>query len=105
MSQPGRCADLASAFCSQIWRQYDSMYEFFIIFDRYYISNSLKKATRMRRQGHGTPVANHISGVINMTKVYMKHLFHNQTKMKWTGFLGQSILEHAAADGRRVVVA
>ena len=53
-----------------------------------------------RRQGHGIPVANHISGVINITKVYMKHLFNNQTKMEWTGFLGQSILEHAAADGR-----
>ena len=60
----------------------------------------------MRRQGHDTPLTNHISDVTKIAKVSMKHLLlHNQTKMELTGFLGQSILEHAAADGRRVVVA
>ena len=100
------CADLVSVFCSQTWRKYDSMDEILIIFDIYDISNSLKKATRMRRQGHDTPVANHISDVTNLAKVSMKHLLlHDQTKMELTGFLGQSILEHAATDGRRVIVA
>ena len=100
------CSQLDDFFCSHIQTKYRPMDEVRIIFDRYDVPQSLKQATRSRRQGTQVPVAYHINDATNIAKVSMKQLLsHSQTKMELTGYLGQKILEHASKEGHCAVVA
>ena len=77
-----------------------------IVFDRYDIPNSLKEATRIRRQGMQTPVEYHITDTTNIAKISQaKLLSHPKIKHQLTSYLGQTSLNDASSNGRHVVVA
>ena len=102
------CLQLADHFISRLNDKYNRVNEVGLrkIFDRYAAPHSLKQATRSRRQGTQLPVAYHVTNTTNIAKVSMKRLLsHSQTKSELPGYLGQKILEHALAEGHRLVVA
>ena len=77
-----------------------------IVFDCYDIPNSLKEATRIRRQGMQTPVEYHITDTTNIAKISQaKLLSHPKIKHQLTSYLGQASLDDASSNGRHVVVA
>ena len=77
-----------------------------IVFDHYDILNSLKEATRIRRQGMQTPVEYHITDTSNIAKISQaKLLSHPKTKHQFTNYLGQALLDDASSNGHHVVVA
>ena len=74
-----------------------------IVFDRYDIPNSLKEATRIRRQGMQTPVEYHITDTTYIAKISQAKLLpHPKIKHKLTSYLGQASLDDASSNGRHV---
>ena len=77
-----------------------------MVFDRYDVQHSLKKATRNRRLGTQIQVAYHITDTTNFAKVPLKRLLsHPNTKIELAGYLAENLMEQAWAAEQPVVVA
>ena len=99
------CTQLGSHFTIRILQKYSLYDEIHLVFDRYDLPNSLKTATRVRRQGGIPQVFYLITDTTNIVKLLMKkRLSHTQTKKELSVYFAQKLLE-AAKKTKDVIVA
>lgn len=100
------CSHLANHFTCRIFEKYGDYDKIRPIFDRYDLPSSLKKATRLKRQGNRDQIYYRIISTTHIAKVTMKRLLlHTKTKKDLAEYLAKKTIERAEGNGSRVVVA
>lgn len=100
------CSELAQSFTEHILQKYNNCDELRLIFDRYDVEDSLKFATRERRQGQQPPITYHITDTTNIANLFLKKLLsHTKTKYELTMYLAEKVLVAAAKNQLNVIVA
>ena len=95
---------LANHFTKRILARYGDADEIHLVFDRYDVPNSLKAATRDRRQSDQPLVAYHVTDSTNISKIRVEKLLAHVTT-NLTSYLAEKMLEKAHKENTEMVVA
>ena len=100
------CKDLSQHFVTQFNEKYKAYDEVHLVFDDYTVTNSLKTATRQKRQGISASVHYKIGDTTKIQHITMKRLLsHTKTKDELTDYLSKKMMEDAENTGNKFVVA